>query len=555
MRRHLYLERSTELGQPEPPAQPLEIIAASSSSPSPLLHSTLTSLAHSPPQQSFSYSRAPAHGDFYPPSSHRTHAAVSTQIPLTVTENVGDSNRTINGSHVYKNCSVLLVRFPKTDPSTTSDTDPIPNFSQTCSLSDEQSLFPSVSDAPALTPPPETQPITNQIINHTLGQRYGSLLSTGFSGYALWKPSPRCTGTGKEHVINIGDVGVCHNTDPYRTFFNITKPRGGISRTRPPGGVDPPCIIDGDDITVVPGFHEEYELLAKPKASILKRSLVSVHRNRVYTLKLSANAGALLMLPQGAVLTKLEKTSEFKKRMLRHWREWYEFAEEEGDLEETQTLCLVTGVEQCSTWGMAVWDSTSTDSSTDPDPLVLSVNESSGYCSWETIPLRCTTQASAPRPLGGTGCEPKETVFIRAFWITRIDNSISQRPSPPPHPDEHRDGDEDSSQHRGSSRGASGHPRSANSQSTTSRNPFNPFRNGASSNSSNSAQLDDHSHPIPLKPRENSGVPSPNKNLFDEENIIDLPQAASDTVCTIELPLAISTRVLKSCPLLGPSSV
>ncbi|KAL0058060.1 hypothetical protein AAF712_015274 [Marasmius tenuissimus] len=288
MSRAQSLECSAKLGQPELPSQPRETIAASSSS---------------------------------------------------VTQNVGDFNRTLNGSHVYKNCSVLLVRFPNGGPSAAPDTDLILNSSQTHSLPDKQRFVSSVSDAPASTPSPETQTITDQMIDYTLSQRYGSLLSTGCSGYALWKPSPRCTAAGKEHIISIGDVGVCHDTDPFRTFFNITKARGGISRIRPPNGVDPPCIIDGDDVTVDSKFYEEYKLLAKPKASILKRSLVSVHRATVYTLKLSAKTGALLMLPRGAVLKKLEKTNEFKKRIVRHWREWYEFAEEEGDLGKSPRPC------------------------------------------------------------------------------------------------------------------------------------------------------------------------------------------------------------------------
>ncbi|KAL0063883.1 hypothetical protein AAF712_009164 [Marasmius tenuissimus] len=234
MSRAQSLECSAKLGQPELPSQPRKTITASSSS---------------------------------------------------VTEDIGDFIRTLNGSHVYKSC-IHVERAPAAP-----DTDLILSSSQTHSLPDKQRFVSSVSDAPASIPSPETQTATDQMIDYTLSQRYGSLLSTGCSGYA-----------GKEHIISIGDVGVCHDTDPFHTFFNITKARGGLSRIRPPNGVDLPCIIDGDDVTVDSKFYEEYRLLAKPKASILKRSLVSVHRTMVYTFKLSAKSGALLLLPRGAVL-------------------------------------------------------------------------------------------------------------------------------------------------------------------------------------------------------------------------------------------------------------
>ncbi|KAK1234657.1 hypothetical protein PQX77_002140 [Marasmius sp. AFHP31] len=525
-------ERSTELEQPDLPSQPPETIAASSSSLSPLLYSTLPHLAHLPPQESFPHPKASTRQepeDSHPPSSHPTHADVSAQIPLTATENVGDFNRTINGSHVYKNCSVLLVRFPNASPSATPDTDPIPNSSQTHILSDKRGFVSSVSDVPAPTSS-ETQMNPGQRVDYTLGQHYGSLLSTGCRGYALWKPSPRCTGTGKEHIISIGDVGVCYDIDPFRTFFNITKDLGGIAGVQPPDGVDPPCIIQRNDMTVDPRFHEEYRLLVQPKASILQRSLVSAHVNKIFTLKLSAKPGALLMLPHGAVLRKLEKTSEFKRRILRYWREWYEFADEEGDLDETQTLCLVTGVEQCSTWAMAVWDSTSTNSNADLDSLVLAVAESSGCCSWQSFPLRATVQSSAPIPLGVVDEELKETVFIRAFWISRSNGSSVRRPFPPP-PDENGNSDEDFTKRRGTSRGPSSNPRAPNSRSVTSQNPLNPSRNESSSDSSYPAPVDYHDLPISPESRTSySSVSSSEKDPINGPNIIDLSQAAFSTV-------------------------
>ncbi|KAK1230637.1 hypothetical protein PQX77_006267 [Marasmius sp. AFHP31] len=98
----------------------------------------------------------------------------------------------------------------------------------------------------------------------------------------------------------------------------MTKDLGGISGVQPPDGVEPPVVVQEEDMTIDLRYHGKYKLLTSPEASITHHSVSSIHPNTVLTLKLSAKPGALLMLPKGAVLKKLERTSEFKRRILRH---------------------------------------------------------------------------------------------------------------------------------------------------------------------------------------------------------------------------------------------
>ncbi|KAJ8085478.1 hypothetical protein PM082_004294 [Marasmius tenuissimus] len=329
-------------------------------------------------------------------------------------------------------------------------------------------------------------------------------------------PSPRCTASEVEHIIDIGDVGVCHDTDPFHTFFNITKDLGGISGVQPPDGVDPPCVIAGNDITVDPSFHERYRLLARPEIPPSEDITHEADNSRIFTLQVSANAGALLMLPCGGVLKKLHKTREFRERILLHWNEWYRFAEEEGEISGTQTLCLVTGVERCSTWAIAVWDATSADPSrTIPGFLELTVAESGDCCSWTSSPLRCATQSSTPRlPNVIDGELPRETVFIRGFSISRSDGTTRTNG-----PLTHEDSDRNFVTRRQRSRSPSDHSSDATYVF------WNPLRWFFDFESSRDSSNRSRSRGIEAA----SSVPSSDENVADMSNIIKL-KTSFDTV-------------------------
>ncbi|KAL0057010.1 hypothetical protein AAF712_016371 [Marasmius tenuissimus] len=151
--------------------------------------------------------------------------------------------------------------------------------------------------------------------NGIRGQRYASLLSETSPGYPLWKPSPRFTDTGEEHIIQIGDVGVCSDVDPFLALFNITEPLGRITDgDRVPAGVVPHCDIRGR-ITVDTGYHQNHKLFTKPPGSILHNVRMDEEDARVFTFNLSAEEGALLILPRGGVLRKLDRTGEFQRRI------------------------------------------------------------------------------------------------------------------------------------------------------------------------------------------------------------------------------------------------
>ncbi|KAJ8085451.1 hypothetical protein PM082_004267 [Marasmius tenuissimus] len=343
---------------------------------------------------------------------------------------------------------------------------------------------------------PQFGATSNYIDDCTPGQRYASLLLACKLGYPLWKPSPRRTDTGKEHIIKIGYVRVPYDLDPFHILFNITTCSGGlVGNIWTPEGVNPPCYIRRD-VTIDTSYHEDGKLLARPQGSIARRTdghsdLPWARRSRGFGFRLSQKEGALLMLPRGSAMKKLQKTHEFRTRLMRHWRDWYDFADVEGDLDESQTLCLVTGVQQCRAWAMAVWDEMSENNpGGDSESLTLTIDEAGDGCSWDRCPSRCSTQSLA----SNSNTRTHETVFIRAFRISRRDGSFSTRGSPPPpgH-DEDSNGDGDSGRH---SRHRSNPFNRFQGTRYASQNPFNPFCGGSSSHT-------------PSPPHNESGQSSP----------------------------------------------
>ncbi|KAJ8088478.1 hypothetical protein PM082_022551 [Marasmius tenuissimus] len=195
------------------------------------------------------------------PQSSSCHPQLQDVLPprqdtAVVTENRGNYNQTNNGSNVYSDCgtAIFYLQFPNGSSSVRQATPLSPSSSATTALP------PSSTTT---SPPSENRagPSTIRKDDRTPGQQYASLLSTCRLGYPLWKPSPRCTAAGQEYMINIGDVGVCSDLDPFHTLFNVTHGE------QVPEDVDPLCDME-EDITVDAGYHRELEILAKPKGAI-----------------------------------------------------------------------------------------------------------------------------------------------------------------------------------------------------------------------------------------------------------------------------------------------
>ncbi|KAL0060376.1 hypothetical protein AAF712_012827 [Marasmius tenuissimus] len=416
-----------------------------------------------------------------PPLSSGGPSASTRSEPGMVpcgTQNEGDHNETYNSSHVYReqkydrrshSNAVVHVHVhqransPLSSPSHTHVT---PDRSQ-------DSLYnplptPPTSDSD-LSPRPGITGDEEQ--TRTRSHIYELLLLQCGLGFPLWMPSPRCTPDG-EYELDIGDVGV----------FPANK--DGI-----PEGVDPPCPLASRWFTIKKGYHPPETVLIRPARAISKQEAHAGAGFNVFTFRLSAEGGALLMLPQGGTLKKLEKTASFKERLRFHWRQWYDFAQGQVDLDDGQALYLVTGVERCATWAMASWDAVPNVACDELESLELTVDDTTGACSWAFPPVRCSTQSSDPpatanNPQSG----PRETVFVRGFRIDRFDGSINQRP--PGFSSQPGKGKDDNSDGHSNSRGGSSRDLSSFGDSSNLTFPTRYSCSGGGSSGASNPQSD-----------------------------------------------------------------
>ncbi|KAK1235269.1 hypothetical protein PQX77_001511 [Marasmius sp. AFHP31] len=418
------------------------------------------------------------------------------------TRNNGDSNKFYNSSQVHETnydggarSSKAVVHFNLFHESRT------PQPSST--LRRVSPPANSHATAPHSSPPPSGSESSSQPgptgndntgRTQTRSRSYESLLLRCELGCPLWMPSPRCTLGGK-YIPDIGDVGFLSHGLPFNILFNITQPPNSLANRDgiPSAGVDPPYTLRARDVMIKEGFHPPWTVFFQPKGAILEQDLAPVperlpytpsdYHDRlhgVHTYHLSEKEGALLMLPQGSTLQNLDNTARFVDRVRLYWRQWYEFADEQVHRDNGQALYLVTGVERCTAWAMAAWDSISSYARDDSRPLTLTIDSLLGKCEWASPPARCSTQSESQGD--------QETVFIRGFWIGRHNGTL--RPSiPPSGPGDFNDDNKDANPNSGGgpsrSQNLSGDPSSRPPPSTGPPFPGNG-RSGGSGPASDS---------------------------------------------------------------------
>ncbi|KAJ8072178.1 hypothetical protein PM082_015736 [Marasmius tenuissimus] len=358
------------------------------------------------------------------PPSEKSHNEHGTSLPA------GESKSPYT-SHTTPSQDVLnptpALPFEKSQLSMLRESAVTSPFISHATPDSSQSTLINSTPTPPFHGPNSSQQVMGEDQKRTRSERYESLLLRCKLGFPLWRPSPRYT-EGGEYIPDIGSVGVYNHGLPFNTLFNMTQ-----ARDRPanidgiPEGVDPPCVLGPRAITIEKEYHLPRTTFIQPEGAILEQGVQTNNESSdFFTFHLADAGGALLMVPHGGTLQKLEKTTEFKERVQLHWRQWYEFAGEQVDLDGGQVLCLVTGVERCSVWAMAAWDSMSSYAGGKPGSLELSVDNHTGACSWAFPPARCSTQSSTIPATNGN-IDPRETIFIRGFWIDGLIGGLTSR--------------------------------------------------------------------------------------------------------------------------------
>ncbi|KIY65947.1 hypothetical protein CYLTODRAFT_355895 [Cylindrobasidium torrendii FP15055 ss-10] len=185
--------------------------------------------------------------------------------------------------------------------------------------------------------------------------RYRGLLYEHGHGYPFWIPEPNDASSQvyKDQGLSIGDVVALTDDGGYDYLFNIHHPathplnKGGTPSDFEP--IPPPHYDDPKEVRRRDAFYPANTAITS--SSVRKREISAEVAVEPAT---DCDHGAVLTLPRGGVRIDAQKASQYLKHAGKHAISWYRYANQDlaWNLRSGQ-LYLVTGVDKCSSWGVA----------------------------------------------------------------------------------------------------------------------------------------------------------------------------------------------------------
>ncbi|KAJ6588056.1 hypothetical protein B0H19DRAFT_1247774 [Mycena capillaripes] len=160
----------------------------------------------------------------------------------------------------------------------------------------------------------------------------------------------------REHGVAIGDVGRVTPEGIFDFFFNIFLPREHpIHANRTPEGFLPIPPYDPIDL-----LHKNYEPGDYVSSSTVQRldldARSDVFPGGDFVFSCDGMQGAVLALPDGAHLQKLDNVENMRAYAAEHAHSWYKYINgARGRGLANGDLYLVTGCEKARSWGMATY--------------------------------------------------------------------------------------------------------------------------------------------------------------------------------------------------------
>ncbi|KAF8142887.1 hypothetical protein K438DRAFT_1634578, partial [Mycena galopus ATCC 62051] len=174
---------------------------------------------------------------------------------------------------------------------------------------------------------------------------YCSQLRRQKRGRPLYGPAPQInlSAAFRRRGVAIGDVGRVTPEGTFDFFFNIfLSSEHPINGNRTPDDFSPLPFYESVDIS-----HVEYS----PGSYV---STATVEKVDLEPSNCVAPRGAVLALPHGARLEKLDNLENMRAYAARHADSWYKYVNgARGRGLANGDLCLVTGCEKTRSWGMA----------------------------------------------------------------------------------------------------------------------------------------------------------------------------------------------------------
>ncbi|KAK7016370.1 hypothetical protein R3P38DRAFT_1404851 [Favolaschia claudopus] len=190
-------------------------------------------------------------------------------------------------------------------------------------------------------------------------QNYTSLLLRQGRGFPLYIPAPpvNLSAAYRRNGVAIGDVGRVTPEGSFDFFFNIYLPHGHTINANTPPDFEPLDIYESVD--VVQHDYEPGNYVANPAVQETSSEYPDFPGGD-FVFDCQGPDGAVLTLPHGAHLEKLENLESMRRYAAKNAESWYQYVNQtRGRGLSNGSLYLVTGWEKAESWGMATFQDVS----------------------------------------------------------------------------------------------------------------------------------------------------------------------------------------------------
>ncbi|KAF8176618.1 hypothetical protein K438DRAFT_70350 [Mycena galopus ATCC 62051] len=195
-------------------------------------------------------------------------------------------------------------------------------------------------------------PLPQTAVHSESGNYCKQLLRQG-RGTPLYLPGPQVNlpAEYRRRGVAIGDVGRVTPEGGFDFLFNIYLPADHPTNAKVPDDFVPLSPYDLDDVA-----HNDFD----PGNYVSSSSVTDINRGfpefpgGEFIFNCVGPSGALLALPHGAHLEKLENLESMRRYAAKHAESWYKYVNgKRGRGLVNGNLYLVTGCEKAQSWGMA----------------------------------------------------------------------------------------------------------------------------------------------------------------------------------------------------------
>ncbi|KAJ7301628.1 hypothetical protein DFH08DRAFT_945987 [Mycena albidolilacea] len=283
--------------------------------------------------------------------------------------------------------------------------------------------YPVAAGSVVLGPqqPPQTivssAPSPQATVYSESGNCCSQLLRQG-RGTPLYVPSPQVNlpAEYRRRGVAIGDVGRITSEGSFDFFFNIYLPATHPINANIPEDFVPLSPYDPIDVA-----HYDFNpgnYVCSPSVNEINRDLPEFPGGE-FVFNCGEPSGAVLTLPNGAYLEKLENLENMRRYAARHAESWYKYVNEtRGRGLVNGSLYLVTGWEKADSWGMASYHNVSLQN--EFQLMFRPTADAANRHRYRWQGPHCRRKHADPPPVDETPLN--QTTFIHAFAISVCEN-------------------------------------------------------------------------------------------------------------------------------------